>query len=96
MSDDLRLVVVRRVPFGELTFPFCVADVFEADSLTITVSETQAVIHVFERSTWVDATVFDASGHELYVVQSDLGRQRAAHTRMARAVLATKPQQEIA
>jgi hypothetical protein len=95
MSGDLH-VVVRRVPFGESAFPRCVADVFEADRLTITVSETEAVTQVFEPGTWVDATVFDADGHELYVVQSDLGRQRDAHTRMARAVTATKPRREIA
>jgi hypothetical protein len=58
--------------------------------------DLQAITQVFEPGTWVDATEFDADGHELYVLQIELGRQRDAHARMALAALPTKAQWDIA
>jgi hypothetical protein len=72
---DGTAVRVQRAPRGDETFVLCEADVFETDRLTITVTETQQVMAVFEPGTWFDATVTDARGNPLAYYQSTRGHQ---------------------
>lgn len=70
-------------PIGECHFSLCTADVFDIDTLTITVIEDGLELRTFQPGTWVEATVFDSRGNVLFGFTSELGQQRKQRTSAA-------------
>lgn len=57
--DHFNGYVLVECPIGECRFPLCTADVFEPNTLTITVIEDEMELRTFAPGTWVSATVYD-------------------------------------
>lgn len=54
------------VPCGEVSFPRCVADQFEAGRLTVSSLDTGEDMRIYEPGTWAECTVYGPDDHILY------------------------------
>lgn len=70
MRSDLRLLVSTEQPYvrveeriGSSEFVRCTADLFEADTLTITALDDDYVMRVYRPGTWKACTVYGPHGH---------------------------------
>lgn len=59
----------RYVPCGEISFPRCVADVFESGILTITSVDDGATVREIPADRWECATVYGSDDQIQYVLQ---------------------------
>ncbi len=74
--DHLNGYVHVLCPIGECSFSLCTADVFDTDTLTITVIEDGMELRTFKPGSWLEATAYDSRGNVLFAFISAPGRQR--------------------
>lgn len=60
--------VLVECPIGECSFALCTADVFDPNTLTITVIEDGLELRTFAPGTWVNASVYDSRGNLLFAL----------------------------
>lgn len=58
--------ITVTLPIGAATFARCHADVFDADTLTVTSVDTGREIQVFGPDRWLDADATDDAGNPVY------------------------------
>ncbi len=92
----LTSVMVETLPHGSSTFAQAVADVFDAETVTVSCTDQDydqkyGPLRVFSPGSWAFATTFDAQGHPLtsFISQAGKDRQQAEAARDAAIIQRT-------